>query len=172
MWNVESNAYLFIHKQWANCQLRGWNDCLSITLELIILCHIQLVVKCNSELGESIWCHNQLQFRAIYADISRAYSTDSFLQLLCRSLGMRGLPKMIYSGNGTQLLKHREGNTSQVQRRVWHRWRFCLPGALWINCVTESPVKSIRKALSISIRGQIMEFSVLQNRDVWLRGVS
>ena len=142
-------------------------------LELIILGHLQLVAKCKNELGESIWCHNQLLHNKILADISRDYSTDSFYQVLRRFSSIRGWPKMIYSDNGTQL----KSASKELQKAVKNidkgtllsynaehgtEWRFCPPDAPWMNGVTESLVKSIKKALPISIGEQIMEFSVLQ----------
>ena len=111
--------------------------------------------------------------RAVYADISRDYSTDSLLQVLRRFACVRGWPKMIYSDNGTQLV----GASKELKRAVegtdrenllrfnaehGTEWRFCPPDVPWMNGVTESLVKSIKRALSISIGEQVIEFSVLQ----------
>ena len=42
---------------------------------------------------------------AMYVDISRDYSTDSFLQVLRRFACVRGWPNKMYSDNGSQLVR-------------------------------------------------------------------
>ena len=111
--------------------------------------------------------------RAVYVDLSRDYSTDSFLQVLRRFSTFRGWPNKIYSDNGSQLVaasKELKETISNIDEEKLigfcasqgTTWKFTTTNAPWTNGVTESMVKSIKKALSVSIGEQIMEFSVLQ----------
>ena len=97
----------------------------------------------------------------MHVDISKDYSTDSFLQVMRRFSSIRGWPKKIYSHCGTQLvaaskeLKEAINGLDQDELQsfsVKHKSEWsCTPGdAPWINGVTEALVKSTKKALKCS----------------------
>ena len=45
-----------------------------------------------------------LTSRAVHVDVSKDYSTDSFLQVLTRFASIRGWPEKVFSDCGTQLV--------------------------------------------------------------------
>ena len=101
------------------------------------------------------------------------YLGISFLQVLRRFSTFRGWPNKIFSDKGSQLVaasKELKETISNIDEEKLigfcasqgTTWKFTTTNAPWTNGVTESMVKSIKKALSVSIGEQIMEFSVLQ----------
>ena len=111
---------------------------------------------------------------AVYVDVSSDYSTDSFLQVLRRFASVRGLPRKVYSHNGTQLVAASRElkdvvtglDEATLQRYgVVHGtdWQFTPADAPWMNAITEALVKSVKDALNAAIGDQVMRFSELQN---------
>ena len=110
--------------------------------------------------------------RAVYVDISRDYSTDSFLQVLRRFACVRGWPNKLYSDNGSQLVgasKELKGAIEGLSRESLKsyciqemEWEFTPANASWMNGITESLVKSVKRTLNAIVGEHVMEFSVLQ----------
>ena len=78
--------------------------------------------------------------RAMYVDISRDYSTDSFLQVL-----------RMYSDNGSQLIrvsKELRKVIADLSVQKGMEWIFTLPDAPWMNAITESLVKLVKRVLN------------------------
>ena len=114
-----------------------------------------------------------LATRAVHIDLSHDYSTDGFLQVLRRFACLRGWPRSFFSDKGSQLVgasKELKGVVSNLDESRIIRynanqgttWRFAAPNAKWMNGVTESLVKTVKKALESAIGEQVMEFSSLQ----------
>ena len=92
--------------------------------------------------------------RAMYVDISRDYSTDSFLQVL-----------RMYSDNGSPLIrvsKELRKVIADLSAQKGIEWIFTLADAPWMNAITESLVKLVKRVLNTIVGEQDMEFSVLQ----------
>ena len=123
-----------------------------------------------------------MTMRGVYADVTPNYTTDSFLQAL-RSFGNRhGWPSKIHSDQGTQLKaasSELKGIVDGLDVRSVHKfatskgvqWIFAPtpippphphPDASWMNGVTESLVKSIKRSLNTAIGDQVLSFSELQ----------
>ena len=111
--------------------------------------------------------------RAIYADIVQNYSTEAFLQALRRFGCMRGWPQKIPSDNGTQLVGAasewkrvlRELDWEQIQRfsnKHQIAWSFNPADAPWQNGSTEAMVKTVKKALKVSIGQQMFTYAEFQ----------
>ena len=111
--------------------------------------------------------------RAVYADITTDYSTDSLLQLLRRFGSRHGWPAKFFSDSGSQL----KGAPEELKRVIDRldrkklqeqasaknaEWHFVPPEAPWMNGVTESLVKSIKRALLTAIGVQILSYSEMQ----------
>ena len=100
--------------------------------------------------------------RAVHIDLSFNYSTDAFLQKFRRFVALRGWPKRLHSDNGTSLVatskELREAIANLDQRRlqefgVTHgsRWTFSSADAPWMNGITESLVKTIKRCFKVTI---------------------
>ena len=111
--------------------------------------------------------------RAVHLDLSKDYSTNSFLQVMRRFASVRGWPKRVHSDHGTQLVAASKELKETVQELDWRalqehgikhklEWSFYPADAPWMNGVTEALVKSTKKALNTAVRDQIMDFSELQ----------
>ena len=111
--------------------------------------------------------------RTVYVDISRDYSTASFLQVLRRFACVRGWPNKLYSDNGSQLVgasKELKGAIEGLSRERLKsyciqkemEWEFTPANAPWMNGITESLVKSVKRTLNAIVGEHVMEFSVLQ----------
>ena len=112
--------------------------------------------------------------RGVYADITTDYSTDSLLLLLRRFGNRHGWPAKFVTDSGTQL----KGASEELKRLVDRidrkklqeqasthdaEWHFVPPEAPWMNGVTESLVKYIKKALSAAVGTQILSYSELNS---------
>ena len=111
--------------------------------------------------------------RAVHLDLSKDYSTDSFLQVMRRFASVRGWPKRVHSDRGTQLVAASKELKEAVKELDWRalqeygiqhklEWSFYPADAPWMNGVTEALVKSTKKALNAAVGDQIMDFSELQ----------
>ena len=111
--------------------------------------------------------------RAINVDLSKDYSTDSFLQVMRRFASVRGWPKRVHSDRGTQLVAASKELKEAVKELDWRALQehgiqhklessFYPADAPWINGVTKALVKSTKKVLNAAVGDQIMDFSELQ----------
>ena len=104
--------------------------------------------------------------RAVYCDVTQDYSTDSFLQAVRRFVSLRGYPSDIYSDCGSQLVKaEKEIRNHKIMQYGVEKgltWHFSTPTAPWKNGCAESLIKSIKKALTVTIGNQILSFPELQ----------
>ena len=114
-----------------------------------------------------------LSSRAVHVDLAPDYSTEKFLMVLRRFVSLRGYPKKLLSDNGPQLVAANEELKKVTQAWSWDElaefgategleWEFTPPDAPWRNGVTESLVKSVKKALTVAIANNVMTFSELQ----------
>ena len=101
--------------------------------------------------------------RAVYVDVSKDYTTDSFLQVLRRFSSSRKWPKMIFSDNGSQLLASKELKNivkgldwKELQRygvSYGTEWKFQPADGLWFNGATEALVKTVKRAINSAVGG-------------------
>ena len=111
--------------------------------------------------------------RAVHCDITTDYSTDALMSAIRRFSSIRGWPKKIHSDQGSQLvsaskelkevIKSLDG---EMLERFGHlnnfEWSFSPPDAPWMNGVTESLVKSVKRAINTAVGSQVMSYSELQ----------
>ena len=122
--------------------------------------------------GTVITCFSS---RAVYVDVAHDLSTDGFLQVLRRFATMRGWPRKIYSDKGTQFVRASNELKSIIAGLDWDEikrfclyptrgteWKFAPPDGQWFNGVTESMVKSVKRALNAAIGVNVLQFSELQ----------
>ena len=110
--------------------------------------------------------------RAVHLEIAHSLDTDSFIMALRRMMARRGKPRHVYSDNGTNFVgAERElkesldkmnqakiTNTLSQDRTQWH---FNPPSAPHFGGVWERLVQSAKKALKISLRGQLVNDETL-----------
>ena len=110
--------------------------------------------------------------RAVYVDVVQNYSTDGFMQVIRRFAAIRGWPKWFYSDNGSNLVgaskelkeiisRFKEEELIRYANQHGTEWKFTPAEAPWMNGVTESMVKSVKRSISNAIGSQVMEFSVM-----------
>ena len=115
--------------------------------------------KCN---GVTLVCFSS---HAVHVNVSKDYSTDSFLQVMRPFSSIRGWSKKIYSDCGTQLVSASKELKNAGSRLDQHKLQaFCVkhkikrnftPGdAPWMSGVTEAFVKSIKKVLNAAVGDQ------------------
>ena len=111
--------------------------------------------------------------RAVDCDLSQDYGTDGFLQTMRRFTSLRGYPAKIYSDSGTQLVaanKELKGMCEKLDEQQLKEfgvekglsWHFASPNTPWKNGCAESLIKSIKKAIKITVGEQILSFPELQ----------
>ena len=114
-----------------------------------------------------------MTMRAVYVDIAGNQATDSFLPILRRFGSRHGWPAKAHSDQGTQLkaasneLKNfvSKLHISCIRKLAPSKgfeWNFAPPDAPWMNGITESLVKSIKRSLNTAIGDNILTFSELQ----------
>ena len=116
-----------------------------------------------------------MTMRAVYADIAYDYSTNGFMMVLRRFASIRGWPTKFYSDKGTQLIGASNELNTVVKNLDWHdiqqrclttgngtEWNFSPASAPWYNGAVEALVKSVKKALNVSVGENILSFSELQ----------
>ena len=90
------------------------------------------------------------------------HSTEKFIMVLRRFVSLRGYPKKLFADNGTQLVEANEELQRVTKEWNWQElnefgicegmdWSFTSADVPWQNGVTESLIKSIKKALTTSI---------------------
>ena len=116
---------------------------------------------------------NCLMARAVRVDITRDYSTDSFLMAFRRFVSMRGYPNTVFSDNGSQLKSANRELKKVLQNVDWatvvafeaaneHTWKFTSADAPWQKGCSEALVKSVKGSLSQMIDKQVVSYSELQ----------
>ena len=110
---------------------------------------------------------NCIVSRAVYVDVANDYTTDGFLLVLRRFVSLRGYPSKIYSDPGSQLvaaskeLKHiveglNEEEISQFGMKKGLEWKFSPADGPWQNGCSEALVKSVKKAIVVSVGCQVL----------------
>ena len=116
---------------------------------------------------------NCLLTRAVHLDVVCDYSTNSFLMALRRFISLRGCPVKMFSDRGTQLraadkeLKEAaagldESVLTEFSCNNAFEWEFCSPDAPWQNGCSEGLIKSVKKALKITIGEQVLTYTEFQ----------
>ena len=116
---------------------------------------------------------NCLLTRAVHLDVVCDYSTNSFLMALRRFISLRGCPVKMFSDRGSQLRaadKELKGAVVGMDESAMmefscnnaFEWEFCSPDAPWQNGCSEALIKSVKKALKISIGEQVLTYSEFQ----------
>ena len=111
--------------------------------------------------------------RAVYIDVAVDYSTDSFLMVFRRFVCIHGFPSVIFSDNGSQLVRASHELNSVVTKIDWEKvknfgydkgltWKFSPPESPWWNGCCEALIKSIKKAIELSIGEQRVSYSEFQ----------
>jgi hypothetical protein len=108
--------------------------------------------------------------RAVYIDLAPDYSTPSLMLALRRFASFRGWPSTFHSDPGSQL----KGASVQLQKAIkdldWEElkrfghqkgstWSFAPADAKWYNGSTEALVKTVKKALEVTIGEHAFTFS-------------
>ena len=114
-----------------------------------------------------------LSSRAVYVDLAKDSSTDSFLQVFRRFITIRGSPQKIFSDNGSNLVGASNELKQIVKNLNWKeirdyglqegtQWTFSPGNAPWYNGATEALVKSTKRALNAMVGDILFTFSELQ----------
>lgn len=123
---------------------------------------------------EKRWCalFTCLTTRAIHLELVQSLSTDSAIMALRRMAARRGWPRVIYSDNATnfrgadlELRRAYEKWTPELRDfSLQYRtdWRFIAPGAPHMGGVWERLVRSVKVALSTTLREKAPKEEVLQ----------
>ena len=116
---------------------------------------------------------NCIVSRAVYVDVAHDYTTDAFLIVLRRFVSLRGYPSKIYSDPGSQLVASSkelkniiEGlNVEEISQFGIDKgleWKFSPADGPWQNGCSDALVKSVKKAVAISVRSQVLSISEMQ----------
>ena len=108
--------------------------------------------------------------RAVYVDMAPDYGTPSFLLALRRFASFRGWPHKIHSDPGSQLKSAATELQNVVKELDWAElkkfghehsmeWSFSPADSKWYNGSTEALVKTIKRALEVTIGQQVFTFS-------------
>ena len=116
---------------------------------------------------------NCLLCRAVHIDIATDYSTEAFLLVLRRFISIRGKPIKIWSDRGSQLSaaskeikevinQRNDDAVTKFSSQMEIDWSFNSPDAPWQNGCAEALIKSVKKALSVSVGVQELSFTEMQ----------
>ncbi|XP_060607783.1 uncharacterized protein LOC132759922 [Ruditapes philippinarum] len=108
-----------------------------------------------------------LTSRAVHLEVTHSLSTDSFIAASQRFISRRGLPKKIYSDNGTNLVSGdcelrksiREWNQSEIGQFMLQReieWNFNPPSASHMGGIWERMIRSTRAILRSLVKEQLL----------------
>ena len=111
--------------------------------------------------------------RAVYIDLTQSYETDSFLQTFRRFISLNGIPKVVVTDRGSQLVAANKElqiafemiNWNVVQGWTVHKgieWRFVPVGGQHMNACAESLIKITKKILSEVLHSKRVDFVELQ----------
>ena len=113
-----------------------------------------------------------LAIRAVHLEVAHTLNTDSFLNALRRFMNRRGVPKRIFSDNGTNFIggerELREGIQSFNQQKIHGillqkevEWNFNPPLASHMGGVWERMVKSVKKIMKALLKEQVVRDEIL-----------
>ena len=108
--------------------------------------------------------------RAVYVDLAPDYSTSSLLLALRRFSSFRGWPRHITSDPGSQLKSASVELQETIKSLDWNElirfghqkgfiWNFSPADAPWYNGSVEALVKTVKRALSVTIGEHVFTFS-------------
>ena len=112
--------------------------------------------------------------RGVYLDIAEGYDANSFLRVFRRFTSLRGFPKTVHSDRGSQLVKANKELTEMINnvnsstvtnygRNQGMTWIFTKAAdAPWQNACAESLIRSVKRAITVSIGERILQFGELQ----------
>ena len=111
--------------------------------------------------------------RAVHIDIATDYSTGAFLLVLRRFIAVRGKPIKVWSDRGSQITAANKEIKDVVKQcddsaviefssQMEIDWSFSAPDAPWQNGCAEALIKSVKRALFISIGTQELTFTEMQ----------
>ena len=112
--------------------------------------------------------------RAVYIDLSESYDTKGFLAVFRRFTMIRGYPKNMYSDQGSQIISASKElnnvmpilNLNEIAEsgsECGTNWKFNKSAdAPWQNGCSEALIKSIKRALQISIGDSKFTFGEMQ----------
>ena len=115
-----------------------------------------------------------LTVRAVHIEMAYDLSTSSFINCFRRFIGRRGLPKRVFSDNGTnfvgaeRVLRNALQELNEEQLDSYFRqneieWKFNPPSASHMGGAWERSVRSIRRILSALVnKGQTLSDDSLQ----------
>ena len=110
--------------------------------------------------------------RAVHLEVAHSLETDSFIMALRRMMARRGKPRNIYSDNGTNFIgaerelkecldRMEQAKISDTLSQDGIQWFFNPPSAPHFGGVWERLVKSAKKALKITLNGQLVNDETL-----------
>ena len=108
--------------------------------------------------------------RAVYIDLAPDYSTPSLMLALRRFASFRGWPSTFHSDPGSQLKRASVQLQKAIKDLDWEElkrfghqkgstWSFAPADAKWYNGSTEALVKTVKKALEVTIGEHAFTFS-------------
>ena len=114
-----------------------------------------------------------LSMRAVHLELAASLSTDSCIMALRRMMARRGIPKDIWSDNGTNFhgadnelkLALKDLNQEQLQRELASRganWHFIPPGSPHMGGCWERLVQSVKTALKAVTKERSPKEEILQ----------
>ena len=95
--------------------------------------------------------------RAVHIEVMYGYDTDSFMLALRRFVSIRGWPEKLYSDPGSQLAGAKREMKDAICKSGHENgldWTLGTPDAPWEQGAVESLVKTVKRALDISIHNQ------------------
>ena len=110
--------------------------------------------------------------RAVHLEVAHSLETDSFIMALRRMMARRGKPRNIYSDNGINFVgaerelkecldRMEQAKISDTLSQDGIQWFFNPPSAPHFGGVWERLVKSAKKALKITLNGQLVNDEAL-----------
>ncbi|MBM6549247.1 DDE-type integrase/transposase/recombinase [Streptococcus dysgalactiae subsp. equisimilis] len=124
------------------------------------------MVKCNRSEVKRFGClFTCMQTRAVHIEVAHGMTTDSFLMALDRFISRRGIPKVLYSDNGSNFIgaeaELRSLCKSFDNKRIHDallvyqiEWQFNPPSASHRGGVWERMIRTVRKVLSHLVKEQ------------------
>lgn len=108
--------------------------------------------------------------RALHIEVAFGYDTESFLLAFSRFTAIRGWPSTVYSDPGSQLVGANEelkrawksmdqDKITQVSAASATEWKFSPADSPWYQGAVESLIKSVKRAIDLSVRGHRMTVS-------------